>query len=83
MDKKLVGRIAHFYPKISVAVVELSDDLREGDRIAIEGKGSVEQVVESMQLEHDIIALAKAGQAVGLRVAERVFEGDSVYKLII
>lgn len=36
MDKKLIGMVSHFYPKISVAVVDLTDALKVGDKISIE-----------------------------------------------
>jgi putative protease len=81
-EKKLVGKVTHFFPKISVAVVELCDTLRIGDKIVLEkGDKQVEQIVESMQIEHQPIEEAKAGQSVGLKVVERVNEGFNVYKI--
>jgi translation elongation factor EF-1alpha len=83
MEKKPVGKIAHFYPKINVAVVELTDNLKVGDKISIEAKEQAfEQTVDSMQIEHEQIQEAKAGQAIGLRVTGRVHEGNAVYKLV-
>ena len=53
VEKKLIGKITHFYPKISVAVVELESTLSVGDKIAIQrGEETFEQVVDSMQIEH-------------------------------
>ncbi len=83
VEKKLVGKITHFYPKISVAVVELEDTLNVGDKISIEkGEESFEQVVESMQIEHENIEKAEAGQAIGLKVEQRAKEGAKVFKII-
>ena len=83
VEKKLVGKIIHFYPKIDVAVVELEDTLNVGDKISIEkGEEIFEQVVESMQIEHENIQQAEAGQAIGLRVTEKAKEGSQVFKLI-
>jgi len=31
--EKLVGKIRHYYPKIGVAVVDVSDDINVGDEI--------------------------------------------------
>ncbi len=60
MEKKLVGKISHYYNKIGVAVVELVDDLKEGDKISIEhGDTAFEQTVESMQIEHEKVKEAK------------------------
>ena len=83
VEKKLVGKITHFYPKISVAVVELEDTLNVGDKISIEkGEEGFEQVVESMQIEHENIEKAEAGQAIGLKVEQRAKEGAKVFKII-
>ncbi|MEM2106154.1 MAG: translation elongation factor-like protein [Candidatus Bathyarchaeia archaeon] len=76
-----VGRVTHFFPKISVAVVELTKPLSVGDTILIKGPTTdFEQVVESMQIEHKNVQQAEAGQSIGLKVAERVREKDTVYK---
>ena len=78
--KKLVGKIAHFYPKISVAVVEVAAPIKTGDKISIEGHGKAfEQTVGSMQIEHEQVPVAKKGQSIGMKVAEEVKEGDLVY----
>lgn len=83
MEKKLVGKIIHFYPKISVAVVELKDSLKAGDRISIERAGnSFEQIVKDMQIEHKNIAEAKRGQVVGLRVVSQTHEGAQVFRIV-
>jgi len=80
--KTLVGRISHYYNKAGVAVVQLSGGLRKGDRISIEGANTnFTQTVESMQIEHAPIEMAKAGQSIGLKVSGRVHEGDSVFRL--
>jgi len=80
--ERVVGKVVHFYPKISVAVVEVQAEIRKGDRIAIRGKTTnFEQVVESMQIEHKPIEVAKPGQRIGLKVKERVREGDLVFKI--
>ena len=82
MEKKLVGKVTHFFGKIGVAVVELSSELRSGDRIAIEGPaGIVEQVVDSMQINKEQVESAGKGESIGLKVDSKVREGDVVYIL--
>jgi len=77
-----VGRVTHFYPKISVAIVELKAPLSIGDKILIKGATTnFEQTVESMQIEHKNIESAEAGQIIGLKVKDRVRENDKVYKI--
>ena len=78
-----VGKVTHFFTKISVAVVELKASLAVGDRILIKGPTTnFEQKVESMQIEHVNVAKAEAGKSIGLRVNERVRENDTVYKIL-
>lgn len=78
-----IGRVTHYFTKISVAVVELSASLAVGDRIRIKGPTTnFEQVVESMQIEHNNVERAEAGQSIGLKVKERVRERDIVYKIV-
>jgi len=82
VEKKLVGKVAHYFTKIGVGVIELSDELKVGDRISIEGATTnLQQTVRSMQIEHKDVQAAGAGDAIGLRVDQRVREGDLVYKL--
>ncbi|MEM5805506.1 MAG: translation elongation factor-like protein [Candidatus Aenigmatarchaeota archaeon] len=82
MEKKLVGKVTHYYNKIGVAIVELEDTLSVGDEIFIEGKSTnLQQVVESMEIEHKRVNVAKAGDSIGLKVNDRVREGDFVYKI--
>jgi len=79
--KKLIGKIEHYYSKIGVAIVQLEDDLSVGDEISIEGPNTnFTQTVESMQVEHENVDTAKAGDAIGLKVVDKVHEKDQVYK---
>lgn len=79
-EKKQVGKVTHFFSKISVAAVELTGALKLGDMISIEGgAGAIEQRVESMQMNNQPITEAKAGDVVGLKVLGKVKEGDRVY----
>ncbi len=80
MDRKRIGKITHFFPKISVAVVELEDKVKVGDTIEIEGQDSkFEQKLDSMQVNHAPVKEAKKGDAIGLKVAQPVREGDVVF----
>ena len=82
-EKKEIGKVKHFFDKISVAVIELNDTLKVGDKISIEGHdNTVEQVVDSMQVEHKAIEKAKKGDAIGLKTAGAVKENDKVFKVL-
>ncbi len=65
-----------------MAVIELNAPLAVGDRILIKGSTTdLEQVVESMQIEHANVQRAEAGQSIGLKLNDRVRESDTVYKM--
>ena len=79
--KQEVGKVTHYFSKIGVAVIALSAPLSVGDVIYIKGATTdCQQTVESMQIEHKDVQKAEAGQAIGLKVTEKVRESDIVYK---
>ena len=81
-EEKLIGKITHFFSNISVAVLELENSLAVGDKIKIKGRGQeFEQAVDSMQVEHKNVEKAGKGESVGMKVAQKVKEGDLVYKV--
>jgi len=82
--KRKIGEVEHYYNHLGVAVVKLSASLRVGDKILVEnrrGQPVLEQAVDSMQVEHQNISEAKPGQSIGLRVVEKVHQGNAVYKV--
>jgi len=82
MERKLIGQVAHYYSKIGVAIIQLEEDLKVGDRIAIVGATTdLEQDVKSIQVEHQNISEAKKGDLVGMKAKAKVREGDTVFKL--
>ena len=81
-EGKLIGKITHYFSKIEVAVIELSDSLKVGDTIRITGGAKdFNQTVDSMEVEHQKVQEAKEGDSVGLKVDQKVKEGYKVYKL--
>jgi hypothetical protein len=80
-DVMQVGQITHYFPKIGVGVIELSQPLSVGDKILIKGPTTdFEQTVDSMQIDRENILRAEAKQAIGLKLAQPVKEKDMVYK---
>jgi putative protease len=81
-DWKEIGRVTHYFGNIGVAVLKLDDSLRVGDTIRIVGgvDTDFEQVVDSMEIDHQRIEQAKKGDELGLKVKERVREGYRVFK---
>jgi len=81
-EKKLIGKVTHYFTGIGVAVVELEDELKVGDKILIKGATtSIEQNIDSMQIHNQSVESAKKGESIGLKVKDRVREGDTVYKV--
>ena len=79
---KEIGKVTHYYTKIGVAVIELSDTLRVNDKIRIKGATTdFEQTIDSMQVEHEDIEEAAAGKSIGMKVKDHVREHDVVYKV--
>src|SRR5881396_3696859 len=84
LERKKVGEVFHFYGKIGVAAIRLTDDgIAIGDTVQIQGPSTnLEQPVEALQIEHAVVSRAGPGQEVGMKVRDRVREKDFVYKLI-
>lgn len=83
MEEKQIGSISHYFSKISVGIIVLTDTLKVGDTIHIKGKSEdFTQAVESLQIEHAIVTEAKAGDSVGTKVSGKVHENDIVNKVI-
>ncbi|MEK7564701.1 MAG: hypothetical protein AAB501_00480 [Patescibacteria group bacterium] len=79
---KPIGKITHYYDKIGVAIIKLSDTLKTGDKIKLEGgKTEFNQTVTEIQVDHKSVASAKAGDVVGIKVDQKIHEGALVSKL--
>ncbi len=79
---KKVGKVTHYYSKLKVAVIKILAPVRDGDKISIEGETTnFKMTVKSMQIKHKTVKLAKKGQAIGMKVRNKVREHDAVYKL--
>ena len=78
-----IGRVDGFFAHPSVAIVELTAPLTIGETVYVKGHTTdFRQVVESMQVDHQPVQEARAGQSVGLKVSERCRKHDVVYKLV-
>lgn len=81
MSREEIGSVKHFYSKISVAIIELSAPLLVGEKVTIVGpKTEFIQEIGSMQVEHKNITSAQSGDLVGLKVRDKVREGDRVFR---
>ncbi len=81
MDKE-IGKVTHYYDKIGVMVVKLSDKVSVGDKIKVKrGDEEIEETVDSMQIEHENIQSAKKGDEIAIKISGKTKEGAVVYKI--
>ncbi len=80
-DEKQVGKVTHFFTKASVAAIMLTAPVAVGDNLVFRGATTeFEQAIGSMQIDKQNIEQAEAGQEIGVKVQDRVRQGDAVYK---
>lgn len=82
MPEQLAGTVVHFFKGPSVAIVRLTGELAVGDRIRIHGHTTdfTEQIT-SMELDHQKVERANAGDEVAIQVTARAREHDQVLKV--
>lgn len=78
-----VGTVMQFFGKPFVAAIEItSGTLSIGDTIRIKGTTTdFEQKIESMEIDRKPVQSATAGQAVGIKVKDRVRPHDKVFRV--
>ncbi len=82
-EEKLIGRITHYFSRLSVCAIELTDgELKMGDTIHVSGENTdFTQTVDSMQIEHQSVNQAERGSAVGVKVKKKVREHDQIFRI--
>jgi len=82
MPEEAVGKVSDFFARPVVAGIEMTAPLKVGDKIHIKGHTTdIELTVDSMQINNVNVPEAKPGDAVGIKVTDRVRRGDIVYKV--
>lgn len=81
MTETRVGKVTHYFSHLHVAAVKITDgELHTGDTIHIKGHTSdFEQKVDSIQIDHEAVDIARPGNEIGLKVLEHAREHDTVY----
>ncbi|MEO0231375.1 MAG: hypothetical protein ABIM49_01735 [candidate division WOR-3 bacterium] len=84
MEEKEVGKVLDYYAKIGVVAIEITEgEIKIGDKLHFKGATTdFTQTIESMQIEHKPVEVAKKGDKVGIKVRERVRPHDKVFKVI-
>jgi selenocysteine-specific translation elongation factor len=82
MPEVVIGKVTDFFARPVVAGIELTANVKVGDKIHIKGHTTdLELAVTSMQINNVNVDQAKAGDNIGIKVTERVRRGDIVYKV--
>jgi len=78
-----IGGVSDFFSRPVVAGIQLTANLKVGDKIRIKGHTTdLETVVSSMQINNVDVKEGKPGDAIGIKVPDRVRRGDKVYKVV-
>jgi putative protease len=82
MPEVEIGHISDFFARPVVAGITLTGTLKVGDKIHIKGHTTdIELTVESMQINNVNVPEGNTGDAIGVKVPDRVRAGDHVYKV--
>ncbi|OIO94383.1 MAG: hypothetical protein AUK03_06865 [Anaerolineae bacterium CG2_30_64_16] len=80
--EKQIGQVTHYFNRLGVAVLELTDGIKVGDNVHFLGYTTdFTQAVWSMEIEHRKLQAVGPGADVALEVVEPVRKGDRVYKI--
>ncbi len=78
---KPIGKVTHYYGNLGVAIVKFSKAVAAGSTVHFKGATTdFEEAIASMQFDHKAIDGAKKGQEVGIKVSEKVRQGDQVFE---
>ena len=83
MPEQLVGTVTHFFKGPSVAIVRLAEgELVVGDQVRFHGHTTeFTEQIGSMQLNHQPVERAKAGDEVAIKITDRARPNDQVFKV--
>lgn len=77
---KPVGVVTHFYGELGVAIVKFLTSMEAGTKLHYKGATTdFTEVARSMQYDHADVPNAKKGQEIGIKVKNKVREGDKVF----
>jgi len=82
MAEQEIGKVKDFFARPVVAGIDMTGTLKVGDSIHIKGHTTdLQMAITSMQIDNKNVEAAKPGDAVGIKVPDRVRPGDTVYKV--
>jgi putative protease len=82
MAEQEIGKVKDFFARPVVAGIDMTGTMKVGDTIHIKGHTTdLQMAITSMQIDNKNVEVAKSGDAVGIKVPDRVRPGDTVYRL--
>ena len=84
MSEELIGKVTHFFNKISVAVIRVDKgELAVGDTVKFKhGEDEFQQLIGSLEVDKEPVGKLGKGEEAGTKVDEPVKEGWEVYKVV-
>lgn len=77
---KPVGEVTHYYGNVKVAIVKFNQNVSKGSKVTFQGATTdFSQEISSMEFDHKPINTAPTGKEVGIKVKDKVRDGDGVY----
>ncbi len=82
IEGEKIGEVTHVFGQIGVVAVDLSGDLKVGDKVKFKGATTdFEQEINSMQIENKSVNEAGKGDSIGVKISEKARVGDLVFKI--
>ena len=80
--EKPIGVVTHYYGGIEVGIIKFNKTVKAGTEVEIRGATTnFSQKLDSMQYDHKPVETAPKGKEVGVKLEDKVREGDEVYEI--
>ncbi len=77
-----IGKVTHYFGHLGVAAVQLTGPLAVGDQIHVKGHTTdFSQAIDSLEVEHQKVSKAAAGDGVAFKVTDKARIGDQVFRI--
>ena len=79
--EKEIGFVEHFFGHLSVAAIKITGgELKVGDTVHLKGHTTdFTEKIETMQIDHKDVQVAKAGDDIGVKMVGKCREHDKVF----
>lgn len=82
-EGKVIGEVTHYYSHLEVAIVKFNRKVKVGETVRFKGHTTdFTETIDSIQYDHKDASEAKSGQEVGIKVSEKVRQGDKVLEVV-